>query len=57
MLKNVNTSDVLSAMEMGCITMSSVFNPNDNNVPYFASEVLPNPRLGFSEKHSESHVP
>ena len=57
MLKNVNTYDVLSAMEMGCITMSNVFNPNDNNVPYFASEVLPNPRLGFSEKHSESHVP
>ena len=37
--------------------MASVFNADDNEIPFFGSEVLPNPRLGFSSVHSESHVP
>jgi len=37
--------------------MSSVFNADDNDIPFFASEVLPNPRLNFSSVHDESHVP
>ena len=37
--------------------MSSVFNADDNDIPFFASEVLPNPQLSFSSVHGESHVP
>ena len=56
-LLNVNTSDIRSAIELGCKTMSSVFNADDNDIPFFASEVLPNPQLSFSSVHGESHVP
>lgn len=56
-LLNVNTSDIRSAIELGCKTMSSVFNTDDNDIPFFASEVLPNPQLSFSSVHGESHVP
>ena len=37
--------------------MSRVFNSDDDNIPYFGSEVLPNPKLFFSDRHSESHIP
>ena len=56
-LSHVNTSDIRSAIELGCKTMSSVFNADDSDIPFFASEVLPNPQLSFSSVHSESHVP
>ncbi len=56
-LNNVNTSDLLAAIQLGCRTMSNVFNADDNDIPFFGSEVLPNPRLSFSRVHSESHVP
>jgi len=56
-LSNVNTSDIRSAIELGCKTMSSVFNADDGDIPFFTSEVLPNPRLSFSSVHGESHVP
>ena len=56
-LSNVNTSDIGSAIELGCKTMSGVFNADDNDIPFFASEVLPNPQLSFSRIHGESHVP
>ena len=56
-VSNVNTSVIKSAIELGCRTMSNVFNADDNDIPFFGSEVLPNPRLSFSKVHSESHVP
>ena len=56
-LSNVNTTDIKAAIELGCRTMSNVFNADDNDIPFFGSEVLPNPRLSFSNVHSESHVP
>ncbi len=56
-VSNVNTTDIRVAIEFGCRTMSNVFNADDNDVPFFGSEVLPNPRLSFSNVHSESHVP
>ena len=56
-VSNVNTTDVKSAIKLGCRTMSNVFNADDNDIPFFGSEVLPNPRLSFSNVHSESHVP
>ena len=56
-LTKVNTTDITSAIKLGCRTMSNVFNADDNDIPFFSSEVLPNPRLSFSIVHSESHVP
>ena len=37
--------------------MCSVFNADDDNVPFFSSQVWPEARLSFSSMHSESHVP
>ena len=37
--------------------MANVFNADDNGIPFFGSEVVPNPRLSFSNVGSESHVP
>ncbi len=56
-VSNVNTTDIRAAIELGCRTMANVFNADDNDIPFFGSEVLPNPRLSFSNVHSESHVP
>ena len=56
-VSNVNTSNIRAAIELGCRTMANVFNADDNFIPFFGSEVLPNPRLSFSSVHSESHVP
>ena len=56
-LSNVNSTDIKAAIELGCRTMANVFNADDNDIPFFGSEVLPNPRLSFSNIHSESHVP
>jgi hypothetical protein len=37
--------------------MSSVFDRDDNDVPFFGSEVWPNAQLSFFKFHSEAHVP
>jgi hypothetical protein len=54
---NVNTTDILDAIRLGCRTMSSVFDADDGNVPFFRSTVRPEARLAFSPDCSESHVP
>ena len=56
-LNNVNTTDILDAIQLGCRTMSSVFNADDDDVPFFGSTVRPEARLTFSPAHTESHVP
>ena len=56
-LSHVNTSDVRSAIELGCRTMQSVFNADDDDRPFFASSVHPSAELGFCTAHTESHVP
>jgi hypothetical protein len=56
-LRNVNTTDIRSAIELGCTTMQNVFNADDNGIPFFKSVVLPRAYLAFHEIHSESHVP
>jgi hypothetical protein len=56
-LKNVNTTDIGSAIRLGCQTMGNVFNADDNHRPFFSSQVRPEPFLAFSAAHSESHVP
>ena len=54
---NVNTTDIQDAIRLGCRTMSSVFDADDGNVPFFRSTVRPEARLAFSPDCSESHVP
>jgi hypothetical protein len=56
-LAEVNTSDIVGAIALGCQTMGRVFNADDNNVPFFSAAVLPKPYLGFQRSHSESHIP
>lgn len=57
MLKNVNTTDLYSAIELGCRTMSNVFNADDNDIPFFRSIAWPKAFLSFSAWNNESHVP
>ena len=56
-VSNVNTTDIVDAIRLGCRTMSSVFNADDGDVPFFKSTVRPDARLAFDPSHSESHVP
>ena len=56
-LKDVNTTDVKDAIRFACQTMQSVFNADDNNIPFFGSRVRPEAYLGFSSAHTEAHVP
>jgi hypothetical protein len=56
-LSDVNTTDIRDAIRLGCRTMCSVFNADDNDIPFFGSSVWPQASLGFSAWHSESHVP
>ena len=61
-LRNVNTTDVKGAIALGCRTMQSVFNADDNDVPFFGSSIVPHARsaqtwLKFCDFASESHVP
>ena len=56
-LNDVNTNDIGAAVGMGCQTMCSIFNADDNDIPFFGSFVRPQAELKFSQAHSESHVP
>jgi hypothetical protein len=56
-LEEVNVTDVAGAVRLGCRTMQSVFDADDNDVPFFSSQVRPDAHLGFSPAHSEAHVP
>ena len=56
-LQDVNTTDIAGAIRLGCQTMGSVFNADDNDVPFFRSVVYPEARLSFSESYSDAHVP
>lgn len=54
---NVNTTDVRSAIELGCRTMQRVFNADDNDIPFMGSKVFPVAQFSFNFAHSEAHVP
>ena len=56
-LSDVNTTDIPGAIRLGCQAMCSVFNADDDDIPFFGSQVWPEARLSFSQAHSESHVP
>jgi hypothetical protein len=58
-LADVNTRDIRGAIELGCQTMSSVFNADDSDVdcPFFDVVVRPDVKMGFNGLHTEAHVP
>ena len=56
-MEHVNTTDIADAIRLGCRTMQSVFNADDNQVPFFGSSVKPKAWFRFSANSSESHVP
>lgn len=56
-LQSVNTTDIPTAIRLGCTTMGNVFNADDHDVPYFRSVVYPEARLSFSASFSDAHVP
>lgn len=56
-LEDVNSSDLVGAIRLGCRTMSDVFDADDGETPFFAVTVLPEPAMSFHPSHSESHVP
>src|ERR1019366_8342369 len=56
-VKNVNTTSIRDAVSLGCRTMSSVFDRDDHDIPFFASEVWPKAELSFYPYNSEPHVP
>lgn len=37
--------------------MSNVFNADDGDIPFFSSQVRPNPQLRFARDNTEAHVP
>ena len=56
-LTDVNTTDIRDAIRVGCRTMSSVFNSDDNDTPFFGAYVRPEAYMSFSASWSDSHVP
>lgn len=56
-MEHVNTTDIREAIRLGCRTMCSVFDADDDFRPFFGSRLLPEAYLSFNANHSESHVP
>ena len=56
-LENVNCTDVIDAIRLGCRTMQSVFNADDGDIPFFRSRVWPHAYLAFGPGLTEGHVP
>ena len=56
-MRNVNTTDVPDAIRLGCRTMQSVFNADDNDIPFFRSRIYPETYLAFHAGVTEGHVP
>jgi hypothetical protein len=54
---NVNTTNIADAIHVGCRTMQSVFNADDEDRPFFKSVVYPEAFLAYHSGHTESHVP
>ena len=53
-LSEVNSTDIVDAIKLGCRTMCNVFNRDDDNIPYGGAKVRPEAVLSIS---SESHIP
>ena len=56
-LNDVNTTDMLDAIRLGCRAMSNLFNADDDDIPFFDIVVRPHVKMSFSWAHSEAQVP
>ena len=56
-LRNVNDTDLRSAVALGCHTMTRGFNRHDADRPYFSACIRPTACLGWSNFYSDAHVP
>ena len=56
-LADVNSTDMRDAIRLGCRTMASVFNADDNDTPFFGAYVRPEAHMSFSSFASDAHVP
>jgi hypothetical protein len=56
-LSDVNTTDIRDAVSLGCRAMSSVFNADDNDIPFFLAFVRPFVRFRFNPFSTEAHIP
>jgi hypothetical protein len=55
-LANVNGTDISGAIRLGCHTMQSIFNADDNNLPFMLAQGRPDAFLVLSPD-SEAHLP
>ncbi len=56
-LQDVNTTELRAAISLGCRTMQSIFNADDDGLPFFEALVWPHALLAWSPNLSECHVP
>ena len=61
-LRDVNTRDIRDAIALGCRTMQSCFDADDNHVPFFGTSIKPRQssektHFAFSPAWTEAHVP
>jgi hypothetical protein len=56
-LADVNTTDLRAAIALGCRTMQSCFDADDDGTPFFIAESAPYATLAFSPDLSECHIP
>ena len=55
-LKDVNTTDIVDAIRLGCNTMQRLFNGDDNNMPFMVGRARPQPALYMSAGY-DGHLP
>lgn len=56
-LNDVNTTDIIDAIRLGCRVMANVLNADDSDIPFFDVVALPDPKMSFCPLTSEAHVP
>ncbi|MCH2131077.1 MAG: hypothetical protein MK179_18195 [Pirellulaceae bacterium] len=56
-LSDVNTTDIIDAVRLGCGAMCRVLNADDHGVPFFDVVARPDPKMSFCPYTSEAHVP
>ena len=53
-LRDVNTTDIVDAIRLGCRTMSRIFDADDDDIPFWRANARPNAFLAICQ---EDHVP
>jgi hypothetical protein len=56
-LNDVNTTDIVDAIRLGCRVMANVLNADDSDIPFFDVVAIPEPKMSFCPLTSEAHVP